>query len=176
MEFGALVLLVLCHVQISAVSSDDMKVFPNLPSLLSRKQKCVFCFYATTNLYKQKMYPCKFQGFCHDCRRENKLERSMMKQTENAFPHSPQHCVALRRNHRRFPDVAERVWQQNSGKRNQKRNSCSLKIKESSPWPISTTGLLRLLTASERLRLPLPASNTPSDGLRPGRGSVSFHL
>lgn len=42
--------------------------------------------------------------------------------------------------------------------------------------PISTSGLLCLLTASDRLRPPFPASNTPSNGLRPGWGSVSFHL
>lgn len=40
----------------------------------------------------------------------------MMKHTENAFLHSPHHCVARRRDHRRFSDVADSVGQQISEK------------------------------------------------------------
>lgn len=57
------------------------------------------------------------KGFAATLRALHKLERNVMKQVENAIPHSPHHCVALRRDHRRFSDVDDRVWQQISKKK-----------------------------------------------------------
>lgn len=59
------VLLVLCHVQISAVGCDDMKVFPNLHLFHPESRKVYYAFMQPQTSTNRNSCS-KFKGFCCD--------------------------------------------------------------------------------------------------------------
>lgn len=95
----------LCHVKISAVSSDDMKPFENFHLFHPESvKKCILIPACQTDTNRKS---CPTFG--------GEPESSMMKHTENAVPHSPR-----RRDQHRFAAAVDRVLDRSS-----------LKIKES---------------------------------------------